>query len=200
MKRYRGSEAINSLKSPRKQERFLLRKSNDSTDPIVYQWWVPLTYTSDYTQTAKRDWLPVNQVSKPLSNLGAAANQWVIFNVDQQSEFKAFPFNFYLLYLYVNFLDYYRVLYDTVNYGLIRDQLIVDHQRFADNNRGQLLDDAFNLALIELLPYAQAFDLTLYLKSEQDYVPWHAVLSELNYVDVMLYNFAEFSIWKVCHI
>lgn len=69
------------------QERFLLRKSNDSTDPIVYQWWVPLTYTSDY-QTNKRDWLSVDQVSKTLPNLGAAANQWVIFNIDQQSQYK----------------------------------------------------------------------------------------------------------------
>ncbi|KAI9551913.1 hypothetical protein GHT06_022250 [Daphnia sinensis] len=159
-----------------KQERFLLRKSNDSTDPIVYQWWVPLTYTSDFTQAAKRDWLPVSQVSKPLTNLGAASNQWVIFNVEQQ--------------------NYYRVLYDAVNYGLIRDQLIADHLRFADNNRAQLLDDAFNLALVELLPYAQAFDLTLYLKNEIEYVPWHAVLSEFNYVDTMLYNFAEFPSWK----
>jgi aminopeptidase N len=72
------------------QERFLLRKSNDSTDPIVYQWWVPLTYTSDY-QTNKRDWLSVDQVSKTLPNLGAAANQWVIFNIDQQSQYKLVP-------------------------------------------------------------------------------------------------------------
>ena len=74
------------IESINPQERFLLRKSNDYTDPIVYQWWVPLTYTSDYTQTTKRDWLPVDQVSKTLSNLGASANQWVIFNIDQQSK------------------------------------------------------------------------------------------------------------------
>lgn len=68
------------------KDRFLLRKSNSSTDPIVYQWWVPLTYTNDFTQTTRRDWLPVSQVSKTLTSLGASANQWVIFNVDQQSE------------------------------------------------------------------------------------------------------------------
>ena len=76
------------IESINPQERFLLRKSNDYTDPIVYQWWVPLTYTSDYTQTTKRDWLPVDQVSKTLSNLGASANQWVIFNIDQQSKWQ----------------------------------------------------------------------------------------------------------------
>ena len=88
--------------------------------------------------------------------------------------------------------------YDTTNYGLIRDQLLADHQRVSANNRAQLLDDAFTLALTELISYAQALDLTLYLKYEREYVPWHAVLSELNYIDIMLYNFPEFPNWKVC--
>ena len=87
--------------------------------------------------------------------------------------------------------------YDTTNYGLIRDQLLADHQRVSANNRAQLLDDAFTLALTELISYAQALDLTLYLKYERDYVPWHAVLTELNYIDIMLYNFVEFPNWKV---
>ena len=90
--------------------------------------------------------------------------------------------------------------YDTTNYGLIRDQLLADHQRISANNRAQLLDDAFTLALTELISYAQALDLTLYLKYEREYVPWHAVLSELNYIDIMLYNFPEFPNWKVCQI
>ncbi len=83
---------------------------------------------------------------------------------------------------------------------MIRDQLVSDHKRISDNNRAQLLDDAFVLASVDMLSYAQALDLTLYLKYEQQYVPWHAVLSELNYVDIMLYNFAEFPIWKVYKI
>lgn len=94
-------------------------------------------------------------------------------------------------------LDYYRVAYDATNYGLIRNQLVADHERISDNNRAQLLDDAFTLALNEMIPYLAALDLTLYLKNERDYVPWHAVLSELNYIDIMLYNFAEFPNWKV---
>ena len=88
--------------------------------------------------------------------------------------------------------------YDVTNYGLIRDQLVSNHKTFLDNNRAQLLDDAFNLALVELVSYSQALDLTLYLKNEQQYVPWTSVLSELNYIDTMLYNFAEFANWKVC--
>lgn len=53
------------------------------------------------------------------------------------------------------------------------------------------------MALVNLIPYAQAMDLTRYLKFERQYVPWHAVLTELNYIDSMLYNFPEFANWKV---
>ena len=94
-------------------------------------------------------------------------------------------------------VDYYRVLYDVTNYALIRDQLIIDHNKISANNRGQMLDDTFNLALANLVPYTQAMDLTLYLKNEREYVPWYAVLSELNYIDTMLYNLPEFTNWKV---
>ena len=93
--------------------------------------------------------------------------------------------------------DYYRVAYDARNYQLIRDQLLVDHSRISDNNRAQLLDDAFTLALVNLIPYEQALDLTIYLRFERQYVPWHSVLSELNYIDSMLYNFPEFTNWQV---
>jgi aminopeptidase N len=85
MEKVKDPETIKEISIPFWQNRFLLRKSNDTTDPTVYQWWVPLTYTSDYTQTKQRDWLSVDEFSKSLPNIGAAANQWVIFNVDQQS-------------------------------------------------------------------------------------------------------------------
>lgn len=69
------------------QNRFLLRKSNDSTDTTIYQWWVPLTFSSASNPTAiKKDWLSVDQVTKTIANVGAAANQWLLFNIDQQSQ------------------------------------------------------------------------------------------------------------------
>ena len=60
-----------------------------------------------------------------------------------------------------------------------------------------MLDDTFNLALANLVPYAQAMDLTLYLKNEREYVPWNAVLEEFDYIDSMLYNLPEYTNWKV---
>jgi len=157
------------------QKRFLSRKSNDTTDTTVYQWWVPLTYTTDYSRPKSTAWISESDASQTIANV-ATTNQWVIFNVDQE--------------------NYYRVLYDVINYALIRDQLLIDHTRISDYNRAQMLDDTFNLALANLIPYAQAMDLTLYLKNEREYVPWNAVLDELNYIDSMLYNLPEFTNWK----
>ena len=87
--------------------------------------------------------------------------------------------------------------YDTVNYGLIRDQLVTDLSKLSDNNRAQLLDDTFVLASVNLVPYAQALDLTLYLTKEREYVPWNAVSDELDYIDGMLFKTAQYANWKV---
>ncbi|KAI9561562.1 hypothetical protein GHT06_012521 [Daphnia sinensis] len=158
------------------QERFLLRKDPGSTDTHVYRWWVPLTYTNGGSLVRQIQWLSKDQASRTISNLGAT-DKWVIFNYDQQ--------------------NLYRVAYDTENYRLIAEQLMVDHTRFLDNNRAQLLDDTFVLASVHLVPYKSALDLSLYLKYEKEYVPWNAVLSELNYIDSMLYNQPQFSQWTV---
>ena len=61
-----------------------MRRSNKN-DTTVYRWWVPLTYTSDISQPTKRQWLSADQSSRTLSNLGAKADNWIIFNVDQKS-------------------------------------------------------------------------------------------------------------------
>lgn len=67
------------------QQRFLSRKSNDTTDTTVYQWWVPLTYTTDISRPKTTAWISENSVTQTIANVGASANQWVIFNVDQES-------------------------------------------------------------------------------------------------------------------
>ena len=68
------------------QDRFLLRKSANSNDTTVYRWWVQLTYQTP-SNPKSRQWMTEAQTSAALTNLGASANQWVVFNVDQQSWF-----------------------------------------------------------------------------------------------------------------
>lgn len=102
----------------------------------------------------------------------------------------------------MNSIDYYRVAYDEVNYGLLTHQLSTDHTQISVTNRGQLLDDAFNMALANLIPYQWALDVSLYLQFEKEYVPWRSVLTELDYMDIMLYGSPDSDLWKVfidCH-
>ena len=95
------------------------------------------------------------------------------------------------------FLGYYRVKYDPKNYELIRDQLLASHTVISTNNRAQLLDDAFNLAILGMVSYASALDLTLYLGKERDYTPWEAVLPELDYIHSMFVNRGGNANWEV---
>ena len=92
---------------------------------------------------------------------------------------------------------YYRVAYDPTNYGLIREQLLLDHTVVAVNNRAQLLDDSLNIASVNLIPYAEALDLTLYLTVERDFVPFDSALTALGYIDGMLSATAGYADWQV---
>ncbi|KZS09066.1 Aminopeptidase N [Daphnia magna] len=146
------------------QERFLLRSNPDSTDETVYRWWIPLTYTSDFSQPQKSSWLAFEQPAIQISNVGAS-NRWVIFNVDQ--------------------VGYYRVNYDDANWNMIIAQLLLDYQQISLINRAQLLDDSLNIARVNALPYAFPLELTQYLTKEQDYIPWTSALNGLSYLDLM---------------
>ncbi len=64
-------------------------------------------------------------------------------------------------------------------------------------NRAQILDDAFNLALAQSIPYGWALDLTQFLEFERDYVPWRSVLTELDYIDIMLFGTTTYLDWRV---
>jgi len=89
------------------------------------------------------------------------------------------------------------VTYDEKNYELLNHQLISNHQVISKLNRAQILDDVFNLALADMIPYSWALNISTYLKHERDYVPWRSVLSELEYLDIMLYGSSKFDDWKV---
>ena len=61
-----------------------MRKSTNYTDDTtVYRWWVPLTYTNDFTLPHRSIWISDTQYSMPVANLFVADDEWVVFNVDQ---------------------------------------------------------------------------------------------------------------------
>ena len=92
---------------------------------------------------------------------------------------------------------YYRVLYDETNYELIKNQLFEKHTAISSKNRAQLIDDSMNIARANGLSYEHALDLTSYLHSERDYLPWRAASTALSYLDTMLYGTPEYGVWEV---
>jgi len=149
------------------QERFLLqRRTNATQDPIVYLWWVPLTYTADF-KTIGSTWLANNESSKTHTlDLPIHDRQSLIFNVDE--------------------IGYFRVNYDHQNWQLIFEQLLSNHSSISIINRAQIMDDSLNLAQGGLLDYDIALNLTTYLVLEKEYLPWESALSSLKYMASMM--------------
>ncbi|ROT72062.1 putative aminopeptidase N [Penaeus vannamei] len=150
------------------QERFLLEKNANSSDTHVYNWWVPLTYTyqseANFSQTQAMAWMRDSGENLTITSL-PAKDQWVIFNLQQTG--------------------YYRVNYDDHNWNLLIQQLKDDHELINVVNRGQIIDDAMNLAKAGRLSYETALGLYAYLWKEIEYLPWSVAVGELQYINDM---------------
>ncbi|RZC35732.1 aminopeptidase N-like [Asbolus verrucosus] len=127
-------------------------------------WWVPLSYTNakdlDFNSTKPKSWLSCPKETITVEGL-PDENTWVIFNVQLSS--------------------LYRVNYDERNWNLLSDTLnSEDHKNIPILDKVQLLDGAFNLAWTGNLKYDVVYNLVKYLKFEEEYLPWNAVLTNLN--------------------
>nr|CAD7454244.1 unnamed protein product [Timema tahoe] len=181
------------------QERFLLCASEPNTTslsevaakPITPGplWWIPITYTTmeqpDFETTKPSSWLGA-EPSKNLTDLPAGNQHWVIFNI---KETGTLALQTLVTFCHMCFLSgFYRVNYDEMNWRLLIGQL-QDRDRFQQIgviNRAQLLDDALNLARAGLLNYSTALDVTKYLSTELEYLPWKAAFTGLGYINNML--------------
>ncbi|XP_021377931.1 uncharacterized protein LOC110466016 isoform X1 [Mizuhopecten yessoensis] len=154
------------------QKRFLTNPN--ATDPgrfvspYNYTWRVPITvtyksnatfnHTDTYWHNNKED---VITLKTPMKD-----GDWFIANVQQYG--------------------YYRVNYEESNWGSLTNQLKTDHKVIHTINRGQLINDAWNLANAGEVSLKIALNMIDYLQDEMDYVPWHAALVQLGYTDSML--------------
>ncbi|KAK2156862.1 hypothetical protein LSH36_203g00014 [Paralvinella palmiformis] len=79
-----------------------------------------------------------------------------------------------------NYLQYglYRVNYDIVNWNLLISQLKSNHKVFHVVNRGQLIQDSFNLGRSGDLDHVISLRVTEYLRDETDHLPWVAAAEE----------------------
>lgn len=85
------------------------------------------------------------------------------------------------------FIGYYRVNYNNSNWLLLATYLQTpNYVNISPINRAQLIDDALNLARTGYLGYDIALNITLYLSSETDYIPWYAAVRAFDHLDGVL--------------
>uniref|UniRef100_A0A8C2B0A5 Aminopeptidase n=1 Tax=Cyprinus carpio TaxID=7962 RepID=A0A8C2B0A5_CYPCA len=85
----------------------------------------------------------------------------------------------------VNCTGFFRVNYDEENWNKLRMQLERSHNVIPLINRGQLIDDAFNIARGHRLNVTIALSLTKYLINDTEYIPWESALKNLDHLILM---------------
>jgi aminopeptidase N len=82
---------------------------------------------------------------------------------------------------------FYRVNYNQHNWNLLIEQLNNNHELIHPINRGQLLDDSFNLGRSTILDQIVFLNITKYLVKELHTIPFQVVLKEgFDYIETML--------------
>ncbi|XP_063952709.1 aminopeptidase N-like [Lytechinus pictus] len=153
------------------QEHYLSNPSEGVSDKygdVGYLWQVNLQYTDkthNNFEMPNSVWMKKQRSINFNLPAGVDENDWYLVNTYQYG--------------------YFRVNYDDKNWMRITDQLITNHTVFPNENRGQLIDDAFTLARSGNLSVETALNLTRYLGNEEDYIPWDATLDHMAYITNM---------------
>lgn len=160
-----------------KQARFLLDSKADPSQPpsdLKYRWNIPIKWTENNQSN-----VTVFSSSREEITLDASlgAEDFLKINPDH--------------------IGFYRVNYEEVTWDEIARTLSSSHLSFSAADRASFIDDAFALARAKLLNYGKALNLTQYLRSEKDFLPWQRAISAVTYVismfedDMELYPMIE---------
>ncbi|XP_060779905.1 alanyl (membrane) aminopeptidase-like b isoform X2 [Neoarius graeffei] len=151
---------INTITGEISQEHFLLKRAEEDTGLV---WQVPITSRKSDSSWDDEILKEKGPVAKPAYKI--TDDGWLLVNI--------------------NCNGYYRVNYDEQNWNRLIDQLESNHQAIPLINRGQLIDDAFNLARAKYINVTLALNTTKYLINETEYVPWESALNNLEYFILM---------------
>ncbi|KAK5928609.1 hypothetical protein CgunFtcFv8_013661 [Champsocephalus gunnari] len=146
---------INTTSGEAFQKHFLF---NDSAVSSL-SWHIPIR-AMKYTTLFRLIWLKPGE-SAMKEQFVATKGEWILANV--------------------NCTGYYRVNYNPENWDRLVTQLQKDPRRIPLKNRGQLIDDAFNLARAKLVNVTLALNLTRFIRNEMELIPWAATISNLGY-------------------
>ncbi|KAL2780749.1 glutamyl aminopeptidase isoform 3 [Daubentonia madagascariensis] len=146
------------------QKRFLLDSRADPSQPpsdLGYTWNIPVKWTEDNVSSITL----YNRSEKggiTLNSSNPSGNAFLKINPDH--------------------IGFYRVNYEVLIWNQIAEDLSLNHKGFSSADRASLIDDAFALARAQLLDYRVALNLTKYLKSEEDFLPWQRVIAAITYI------------------
>uniref|UniRef100_U3JVG0 Aminopeptidase n=1 Tax=Ficedula albicollis TaxID=59894 RepID=U3JVG0_FICAL len=147
------------------QKRFLLDPSANASHPpsdLGYKWNIPVKWrfgnSSDYTF--------YNASNSAGITIPAPTDTFLKVNPDH--------------------IGFFRVNYDSQNWARLSSLLLQNHTDFSTADRAGILDDAFSLARPGLVDYSVPLDLTIYLRNETEYLPWHRAISAVTYLANML--------------
>ncbi|KPP72867.1 hypothetical protein Z043_108090 [Scleropages formosus] len=183
---------INTSSGEVSQRHFLLNQSAEQN----LTWHVPIKVMKSGLREVKLDLLTVKgPVSKPTYK--SREEEWILANV--------------------NSTGYYRVNYDLENWRRLVMQLETQHQHIRKIaikklqfkatlkvavlnyqreipviSRGQLIDDAFNLAVARQINFTLALDTTKFLRKETEFIPWNSAIKSFQYLKHLL-DFTEVS-------
>lgn len=160
----------------------------------IENWPIPLTYAlSPDFNVNKHLWL-TNESTHIKPALDIKNNTGVLFNMNQTGN----KINSYVLSSsHKSFLGFYRVNYNLQNWQLLQEQLQLNFRAIPVNNRAQILNDALELATLDQLDYNIALNLTKYLATEEEYIPWAAGFQGLEDVRIVLANTHYQEVFKV---
>ncbi|XP_017084588.2 glutamyl aminopeptidase isoform X2 [Drosophila eugracilis] len=143
------------------QKRFLANEDDYAAEAEAssfnYRWSIPITYTSSVSSEVQSFIFNHNDNEATFELAGTAS--WFKINTDQ--------------------VGYYRVNYAAEQWAELTTALKNDRTTFSTADRAHLLNDANTLAAAGQLSYSVALELSTYLESEKDYVPWSVGTSSL---------------------
>lgn len=145
------------------QKRFLLDNKADPSQPpsaLGYTWNIPIKWTENGNSSTTVYYRSNKEGITLNANLSGAG--FLKINPDH--------------------IGFYRVNYEEETWDWIAETLSSNHTNFSSADRSSFIDDAFALARAQLLDYKTALNLTRYLKSEEDFLPWERVISAVSYI------------------
>ncbi|KAK7814559.1 hypothetical protein U0070_005862 [Myodes glareolus] len=145
-----------------KQARFLLDSKADPSQPpssLKYKWNIPIRWT----ESEQSNVTVFNSSTEEITlNPSLGPEDFLKINPDH--------------------IGFYRVNYEDTAWDEITRNLSSNHLSYTPADRASFIDDAFALARAKLLDYAKALQLTQYLESEKDFLPWQRAISAVTYI------------------